>query len=273
VSSFYSIGTLGIYENSLRHFLVAVGDQQLSSISAQHIDIFRQQRLREVSPTTLNLNLRSLRSAFSYAVRWQLLSNNPFTRVPLCKVPERSPLFFSAEDFKRLVSGIKEKWLKSIVILAACTGMRRGEVVNLKWRDVDLAQKELRIESSGGYRTKCGKRRAIPLNIVALQLLEELSKDRLSEYVVTVEGRRVREPYLSRRFKQYIHRLGFDPSFHFHNLRHSFASWLVQNGAPIYEIQKLMGHSTIRVTEIYAHLAPNQLHGTVERLSEQLTMN
>jgi len=273
VSSFYSKVTLGIYRYALRSFFSTVGDLQLTAVCAQHIDLFRQRRIKEVSAITLNINLRALRSAFYYAVRWQILKSNPFTKVPLSPVPERDPIFFSSEDFKLIVGSIKQEWFRSIVILAACTGMRRGEIVNLRWKDVDLSQKVVRVHSSSTYRTKNGKKRVIPLNAIALQLLAGLDHKTSEDYVFTVEGRRIREVYLSRKFSQHVHRLGFPIGYHFHSLRHSFASWLVQNGAPIYEVQKLMGHSTIQVTEIYAHLAPSQLHSTVERLSQQLTMN
>jgi len=272
VSSFYSKGTLGIYRYALRSFLSTVGDLQLATVSAQHIDLFRQRRINEVSPITLNINLRALRSAFYYAIRWQILKSNPFTKVPLSPVPERDPIFFSSEDFKLIVGSTKQEWFRSIVVLAACTGMRRGEIVNLRWKDIDLSQKVVRVHSSSTYRTKNGKRRVIPLNAIALQVLSRLDHKTSEEYVFTIEGRRVRDQYLSRKFSQHVHRLGFPIGYHFHSLRHSFASWLVQNGAPIYEVQKLMGHSTIQVTEIYAHLAPSQLHNTVERLSQQLTI-
>ena len=125
VSSFYSQGTLGIYRHALRSFLSAVGDLRLGSVCPELIDLFRQRRIKEVSPITLNINLGALRSAFYYAIRWQVLSSNPFTGVPLSRVPERDPIFFSPEDFKLIVGSIKQEWFRSIVILAACTGMRR----------------------------------------------------------------------------------------------------------------------------------------------------
>jgi len=87
VSNLYSKQTLSIYGRALKSFLAVVGDLPISSVNAQQIDHFRQRRLREISPTTVNLELRTLKAAFSYAVRWQLLSANPFTRVPLCRIP------------------------------------------------------------------------------------------------------------------------------------------------------------------------------------------
>jgi integrase len=273
VSSFYSRGTLDIYKKSLHSFLNAVGDQELSSITAWHIDRFRQHRLGEVSPTTLNVDLRTLRSAFSFAVRWKMLDVNPFTKVPLCQIPDSSPLFFKPADFNRLASGINESWLKSIVILAACTGLRRGELVNLTWNDVDWMQKVVRIHSSMTFKTKSGKRRTVPLNEPAMKLLRELHDRRSTDYVFTINGRKVRDVWVTRRFKHYLRKQGFGEEYHFHHIRHSTASWLIQMGTPIYEIQKLLGHSTIKITEIYAALAPSQLHGTVEMLTKQLTFN
>lgn len=219
---------------------------------------------------TLNIELRTLRAAFFYAVRWEMLKANPFSHVPLCRIPERSPAFFTASDFQALISTIKERWLRSVIVLAACTGMRRGEIANLKWGDISTPERVVRIQSDSTFRTKAGKRRVIPLNNAAVRLLSELRQCEQTEYVVTLNGKKIRDVWITRRFKQYLRRLGFKEGYHFHSLRHTFASWLVQNSVPIYEVQQLMGHSSVRVTEIYSHLAPSQLHSTVEGLSRQL---
>ena len=273
VSTFLAQGTLDIYNKSMKAFLSIVGDQEISSITAWHIDLFKQRRLGSVSPATLNIDLRTLRAAFSFAVRWKMLEANPFTRVPLCPIPDASPLFFKAEEFNRIVSSIKEDWLKSIVILAACTGLRRGELVNLAWNDVDWVQKVVRIHSSSNFKTKSGKRRTVPLNEIAEKLLVKLHAASMTDYVFNIDGRKVRDVWVTRRFKHYLRKQGFREEYHFHHIRHSTASWLVQMGTPIYEIQKLLGHSNSRVTEIYSHLAPSQLHGTVEMLTKQMVFN
>jgi len=72
--------------------------------------------------------------------------------------------------------------------------------------------------------------------------------------------------YLSKRFKRYVHIAGMNPKLHFHSLRHTFATWLVQDGVSLYEVQKLLGHSSIAVTQVYSHLQPEQLHATVNRI-------
>lgn len=73
------------------------------------------------------------------------------------------------------------------------------------------------------------------------------------------------------RRNQYVHKLGLNEKLHFHSLRHTFASWLVQNGVSLYEVQKLLGHGNISVTQVYAHLQPERLHSTVNRIS--ITLN
>ena len=114
-ASIYSPGSVGIYKKTLTHFLRVAGDLEIPNISARHIDLYRQRRLGEVSPVTLNIELRTLRAAFSYAVRWEMLKSNPFSHVPLCRIPECSPAFFSASGFQALVSAIKGTAPKIVV--------------------------------------------------------------------------------------------------------------------------------------------------------------
>jgi site-specific recombinase XerD len=90
------------------------------------------------------------------------------------------------------------------------------------------------------------------------------------EFVFAVEGRKISRWWVSRKFKRYVLKLGLDDKLHFHSLRHSFATWLVQDGASIYEVQKLLGHSSIKTTEIYSHLVPDGLRRTVDRISVEL---
>jgi site-specific recombinase XerD len=145
--------------------------------------------------------------------------------------------------------------------------MRRGEIVNLRFQQVDLDRRLIHIQSSPTFRTKQGKQRTIPLNDVAVQMLESKANHILSEYVFTNRGSKIAESWLSHRFKHYVRLAKLENArLHFHSLRHTFASWLVQDGVSLYEVQKLLGHSSIDVTQIYSHLQPEQLHSTVNRI-------
>ncbi len=266
--SIYSAGSVGIYSKSLDAFRQCIGNIELNRIGGKEIDRFKQLRSEIVSSVTMNIDLRTLRAAFARAVRWNLLKSNPFKQVPLCPVPEKSPTFFSSEEIDCLLSNVKEKWLRSVILFAAHTGLRREEIVNLIWSNVDLKLRVIKIESNHAYRTKAGKRRIVPMNTVVYRLIKRLHRSEHNEFVFTLNDKKIRQVWVTRRFKQYLRRLKFPESYHFHTLRHTFASWLVQRGAPIYEVQQLLGHSSLRVTEIYSHLSPCQLKATVEIIAD-----
>ena len=259
-------GTLEIYQRSLHALLESIGDKKISLICTKDIDIFKHDRLQSILPTTVNIYLRTLKAAFNKAVQWELLERNPFTRVLLCPVPQRSPQFFNVDQFQTLVKAVREPWLSQAIQLAVFTGMRRAEITNLQWNHIDFTRELILVESDANFQTKTGKRRILPMNSVVFRLLQSMYKTRSGSYVIMLNGKKVRDIWLSRRFKQYIFKMDIDQSLHFHILRHTFASWLVQSGVPIYEVQVLMGHSTIRVTQIYSHLVPKQLRSSVEMI-------
>ena len=104
------------------------------------------------------------------------------------------------------------------------------------------------------------------MNDAALRILEARASLRNVEYVLSKDGHRILEHNITRMFHKYAQRLGWDRRLHFHSLRHSFASLLVQRGVSLYEVQNLLGHSNPRVTQIYSHLAPQEMHGAVAKI-------
>lgn len=127
--------------------------------------------------------------------------------------------------------------------------MRRGELLNLRWQDVDLQRRLIHIQSTPTFRTKQGRKLVIPLNDTAFYMLN---------------GKQIFDGRLTHAFKKAVRRAQLEKDgLHFHSLRHTFASWLVQHGASLYKVQKLLGHSSSKVTEIYSHLQPEQMHSTV----------
>jgi integrase len=225
-----------------------------------------------VRPVSVNVELRMLKSAFSTALRWKLISENPCRDVPFAQVPDQAPIFITPADFGKLIQAISETWLKELVIFAVLTGLRRGEILNLRWLDVDMERGIINIQSSPRFKTKHGKRRTIPLNSTALEILRKKMEHPGGEYVFTLDGARISGDWVSHLFKRYVRNAELaDDRIHFHSIRHSFASWLVQGGATLYEVQKLLGHSSSKVTEVYSHLQPEHLHATVERIPLLLT--
>jgi integrase len=261
--------TTEIYRHTFLRFSKLVPDLSLDEITPHHIDRYKAQRLKQVRPISVNVELRALRSAFNAANRWKLMRHNPCNETTLADVSETPPLFFSVTDFSRLIENIREVWLKEMVIFGVLTGMRRGEIINLRWSNVDLKNRVLHIQGNPTFKTKQGKRRTIPLNETAVFLLSSKQGKSPSQYVFTLNDEPLKGNWVTHLFKRYVRKVGLDnDNLRFHSLRHTFASWLVQGGATLYEVQKLLGHSSSRVTEIYSHLQPEHLHNTVNRIEK-----
>jgi integrase len=218
----------------------------------------------------VNVELRTLKAFFNQAIKWELLDKSPFKNIKLLKIPERSPGFLTKEDFLVLLNNITQEWLRSIVIFAVNTGMRRSEIVNLKWENVDLERNTILVANSESFKTKSGRQRIIPINLLAKRIL--ITRERISPYVfVNYKGQKMYDNYLGQCFRKSVRNAKLEAKISFHSLRHTFASWLVQSGVGIYEVQKLLGHSSISVTQVYAHLSENELHSAVDRI--QISLN
>jgi integrase len=255
-----------IYHRALYSFLESTGDKKITFIGIKDIDAYKQKKLQTIHPSTLNIYLRTLKAAFNKAVDWEILQRNPFRKVKQCPVPQKAPQFLTLDQFRALIRTVKEPWMSQAIHLAVFTGMRRSEIANLQWKHIDFSRELIIIESDANFQTKTGKRRFLPMNSIVFRLLQSMYQHRTGDYVIMLNEKPIRTIWISRRFKQYIQRMEIDHSLHFHILRHTFASWLVQAGVPIYEVQALMGHSTIRVTQIYSHLVPKQLRTSIEMI-------
>jgi len=266
----YSAGTLKIYKDALSNFQSVVGDLPLQSVSLKHIDNFKTERLKTVLPVTLNIDLRTLRAAFNVGIKWKLIQDNPFRKVELMRIPEQQPIFLSKQNFKKLMSVIPAGVFHDLVMIAVFTGLRRGELVNLAWKDIDFEKKLIYIHSTENFQTKAGRRRTVPMNEIVYQLLSKWYQVSTHEMVFTHEGRNISENYVTYKFKRYVRNAELNDSLHFHSLRHTFATWLVQEGVNIYEVQKLLGHSSVKITEIYSHLLSSELHNAVNKIEVSL---
>jgi integrase len=188
-------------------------------------------------------------------------------------VPESSPVFFTKEDFQKLLNVIKQAWLKEAVVFTVLTGLRRGELINLRWQDVDLQRRVLIVQSNPTFKTKQGKKRTLPLNETAFHLLTLKHSHSIGEYVFMHNGKQIAEDWISQLFKRAVKdkEAGLNEKLHWHSLRSSFASWLVIDGVSIYAVSKLLGHSSVAITQKhYAHLATENLHNDVNKISISL---
>ncbi len=254
---------------ALAEFLRIVGDRPLHLIEVRDIELFLSRKREEASAWTARKYYIALAAAFETAKRWGHISSNPFRSVDKPRVPEILPVFLSRTEFVVLLSAIPSQDLRDLVVCAVSSGLRLGELLALSWSDVDFGRRVLTIQNSERFTTKNRRMRVIPMNEGLFRTLSERRRTMSveSELVFHEGGAPCDPKRVSKAFKRSVRIAGLDHRLHFHSTRHTFASWLAQDGVSLYAIQKLLGHSSASVTQIYSHLQPSELRAEVERIS------
>ncbi|MBI1931564.1 MAG: site-specific integrase [Ignavibacteriales bacterium] len=262
----HSVNTTKTVKTTLTNFLRYNKDVQISTITTARIQDYLEIRIRTSSKYQARKDLINLSSAFNKAVLQKYLINNPCRSIKRIKVPEKQPLFFSEEELKKLLEVIQSKDLRDIILFAINTGLRQMELITLQWDQINFKDNLLRLDNRN-HLTKSKKVRAIPLNLTSLQILTERELIKTNSYVFTNSGKIFNPILLSKEFKFYVIKAEINKELHFHSLRHTFASWLVQKGVSIYQVSKLLGHADIKTTQIYSHLRADDLQNTVNLLN------
>lgn len=253
-------------QSTLRQFQKFFNNPQLAALTSKEFEIYLEYRKRK-SVFAAAKDYRYLKTIFKKAAADNYIPTNPLDKIKRIKTPEKQPLFFSEQDFKKLLDAVDNRMIKDIILLAVNTGMRREELLSLRWEQVNFKDRVL-ILNNRTHITKSNKIRPIPLNLISLQILNDrLLIDENKNYVFNDNGNKINGNWLTKKFKKYVIFSGINPQLKFHSLRHTFASWLIQRGVSIYEVSNLLGHSDIKVTEIYAHLSPDNLRSAVNILN------
>jgi integrase len=264
--------TVRNYRNAIRVHLVPVfGDMKLEDITVQEIERWRAGMTsarvqRELSNKTKNNLLVLMHAIFRRAVKLYGLAANPVAQVDRFRVRSSGDIqVFSPEEVWALVRAAKSDADAAIFLTAAFTGLRRGEVLALRWRDVDFAGSTIRVRASyaaGKLTTpKSGKVRAVPMAPDVASALAKLGdRDRYTgddDFVFAGEaGLPLDGDALSSRYRDALARAGLRP-LRFHDLRHTFGTRMIAK-ADIRRVQEWMGHSDIQTTMKYLHYAPRE---------------
>ena len=267
-SGIHTPKTLRTNVTALREFLRVEGNKQLHSIGIREIEHFLSVKKKEASEWTARKYYGSLAAAFEKALQWDYIEANPFRKVLKPKTREILPAFFTESDFRLLLSVIEDKDFQELCITALLTGLRLDELLHLCWQDIDFNSKLILIRNTEKFTTKTRKNLIVPMSDELFRLLKNRKEAIRFECEVVFHNKNGGEllyTSVSQKFKKYIQRAGLNDKLHFHSLRHSFATALVSSGVSLYAVQKLLGHTTIRTTEIYSHLMPQQLHLEVNK--------
>jgi len=239
-------------ELCLRHLNTYLMDKKLSEITVENIDKYKEHRLEFVKPATVNRELGVLRHLFNLAEkRNKFFSKNPVSKAGLIKVNNQQERILTYQEEQRLLSNCNY-YMKNIIICALNTGMRKGEIISLKWDNVDLKNNIITLEHTN---TKSKKSRKIPINSVMRKLFLELKIQRDgNEYVFLNSDRKpyTRQDSLNRAFYKALEKANIK-GLRFHDLRHTCATRMIENGANIVAVKEILGHSSLDMTMRYAH--------------------
>ena len=223
------------------------------------------------SSATVNRYLAVLSHAYTMARKeWGWVDNNPVLNVRRLKEPRGRVRFLNDQERQRLLDASKESrniFLHPIVVLALSTGMRKGEILGLRWRDVDLCNNRIII-----HETKNGDRRAVPLVGTALQLIGKLKvngRGSIDDFIFHSPEGSNRRCSVRTAWDKAIGRSKIE-NFRFHDLRHSTASYLAMNGASLLEIAEILGHKTLQMVKRYSHLSEDHKAGVLEKMNKKV---
>lgn len=255
--------------SALKHLLPVFGEKLLSEVTPKSLAAYRtHRRTDEAATATINKELQLVRHAFNLAMReWEWCRTNPMHKVALEAAHNQVDRWLTAEEEMKLLQA-SPVWLQEIIRFALNTGMRQGEILALQWQDVDFYRGVLVV-----MKSKNRERRTIPLNSIVFELLTEKQAvgRKPGPVFVTGRGNPLKVRYLIRTFTKARNRAGLT-DFRFHDLRHTFASRLVQKGIDLYKVQRLLGHKTGVMTQRYAHHCPESLREGVRVLEVPLAI-
>lgn len=253
------------------NFLPIIGKNKLDDIKPFAIENWRRKKIKDGrKPATANRDINALKAALQRAVNWGLIESNPLTTIKPLKIdnnPNVRYLTDNEEKGLRKALDAREKrlgtdYLKPMVILSLNTGLRRGEMLNLEWQDINFNQSLLTIR---GQAAKSGQTRHIPLNDEALETIKQWQLFCNGNKLVFPSKNGIKIQNVNSPWRKLIKTAGIS-DFRFHDLRHSFASKLVMAGVDLNTVRELLGHADIKMTLRYAHLSTEVKAAAVQKL-------
>lgn len=256
-----------------------LGPYALADVTPALVAEQRDKLLQEVtyrgkkrSNSTVVRYLAALSHAFTVAVReWGWVDDSPTRKVTKPKEPQGRIRFLDADERIRLLAACKESknpFLYPIVVLALATGMRRAEILNLTWANIDFERNKIVL-----LETKNGDKRVVPLAGYTRTILSSI-KENSTEGSFFVfprqKGQKPQKPIDIRKAWEAALERAQIRNFRFHDLRHCCASYLLMNGASLAEISEVLGHRTLAMVKRYAHMSEGHAAGIVSKMNESI---
>ncbi len=259
----------------LRWWREELGEYALNRLSPSILVDCREKLLAERiqkkprSVATVNRYLATFSLVLNIAcMEWEWIDESPMKRVKKYKEPRGRIRYLDDDEKRRLLDVCKESrnsQLYMVVVIALSTGMRLGEILNLTWTDVDLE-----VGKAVLHETKNGERRVVAIVSVALRLLRKHKAMQQANTLLVFPNALGSGPVNIRRDWERALRESEVENFRFHDLRHTFASYLAMNGASLAELAEALGHKTLAMVKRYAHLSEAHTASVVQRMNDRM---
>jgi integrase len=251
------------------HLIPAFGSFKLDQIALMDVERYKAKKLGEgLSPKTVNNHLAMLRKALNLACEIGLITHVP--RFKLFRTTRDKVEFLEFEEVARFLDAAPDLW-KPMLAIAVKTGLRIGELLALKWEDIDLKASRLFVRRNLWQEIegtpKGGQAREVPLSAEAVQVLRAHFHMRC-DYVFDLDGERRSHSMCKDIVPRVCRRAGLAKRLTWHHLRHTFASHLVMKGVPLAAVREYLGHADIQTTMIYAHLSPTAKREWIQVLDQ-----
>ena len=241
--------------------------KDLAAIGPEAIEAFKAKRRTEVSDSTTNRELACLKTMLNLAVAWGKLGTSPAAKVKKFREPASRERILSPEEASRLLQAAGPD-IRPVIITAIGTGMRRGEILSLKWTDLDFVRGIISIRTS-----KSGKPRQVPMSGNVAEALGAVPRRGEHVFHNSETGTHIKD--VKTGFRAACARAKKNPDdekdpgitgLRFHDLRHTFASKALELGADIMTVSRILGHSSIQMTAKYLHPTGESMRLAVERV-------
>jgi len=276
VSDNLRAGTTLIYKSTFKNLLRIIKDKPIKLITSNDIEKYKSVRLIEVSQTTVNIDLNTIKAIFNIAIRFNWIEKNPSKDIKKISIPQKERLCFNDLELKLILNNCNSL-IKNIVCFALYTGMRLNEICNIQLKDINFDERILSITNKENFRTKSGKQRQIPISDNLFKLLNEMLEQKPNDnilslynpesYIFSRNGFKLSANFVSKAFKKVLRKLNMNERFHFHCLRHTFITNLIKNGVNINYVKEIAGHSEIQTTMNYIHIVTNDLREAVNKIN------
>ncbi len=253
--------TIRSYRLWCARFADQFGPLRAAAVSIQDCETWRASLITAYAPSSVNIALRSLRAAFAWAIDTGIISSNPMRKVPLVRIArETAPRVISWEQFERIIlPRLDRPRDRLIYMLAIYAGLRRGEILALRWEHIDFNAGAIRVHNTATFQTKSGRARQVP--IVPILETELRQAARSGPWVVGTSRTQPNDTRWIQRWHDLIRKLNRSlpddeqlPDIRIHDLRASYCTELLHRLPPAV-VQQIMGHADIQTTmRFYAHL-------------------